>query len=337
MRRAVATPEDASPVFRSVVRRLKVRGPGRCCGQDKPFQHCRGKRCCESKDLVRGNIHASLRTRRQPEAARSVLAGAGADPAGQRASRGLPAVPLHDPPQRSARRGFGRARASCQDRPRLEGDGRRGRAGDDGAGRRRGRGRAPERNDQGVAPGPPGPPSQSEGPQNVLPPASVQQPDTAGGMAPAEPGEPRRQRYDLGRPVASALPDHRGIARVGPVRSPERAESRDCRGRVPARHAGRVRDAGVPTGEMASHVRLLRQDRRPAPGRAHPPAEPGRLRPGADRRPRGPGRAPAARPRGVSRLLGRWRAAAPRRRPGARRGTPPRPASPGPGREPGRP
>ena len=113
----------------------------------------------EREDLVRGNTHASLRSRHQPEAARSVLASTGPDPARQGSSRGLPAVPLHDHPQRSARRGVGRHEHRIKIDPGSKVDRRRHRPGGDGPGRRGGRDRAPGPSDQGGARRPGGTPS----------------------------------------------------------------------------------------------------------------------------------------------------------------------------------
>ena len=104
--------------------------------------------------------------------------------------------------------------------------------------------------------------------------------DAAGGLAPAVAREPRRQRADLGRA---------GCCRLCPITAAsqelvrfdlQKEQNPEIAGhRVPARHAGRLRVAGVPAREVRPHVRLLRQDRRAAPGRAHRPAEPGRDRP----------------------------------------------------------
>ena len=100
---------------------------------------------------------------------------------------------------------------------------------------------------------PPGTPAA----EDPIPQAAVRQPNAAEGLAAAVARKPDRQRADLGRPAPPALPHHRGVARAGQVRPPERAGSRDLRHRVPARHARRLRAAGVPLGEVRPHVRTI--------------------------------------------------------------------------------
>ena len=217
---------------------------------------------------------------REPEAARSMLAGAGSDPAGQGPSRGLPAISLHDHPQGSGRRGIARPRAPDQDRSRLQDDRRCHRPGDDGPGRCRGRDRAPGAGDQGVAQGPGGDPSRGAGRGKR---ATASHGSTTG--RDGRVGSRRR----LESRVANVLTWVARLCRLCPItaasqelvrfdlqkeQNPEIAGIEYQQGTL----AG-YETAGVSAREVRPHVRVLRQDGRAAPGRAHRPAEQGRDRP----------------------------------------------------------